>query len=114
MAGRVRKYNKNGEFKTLYDQGLSDWRISKICGCHDSIVWQWRTKAKLPSHQNPPQQRPPKDFTHHFDFKSFVEMLDKAVEESGLAIHTPEGRKLRDWAFNRFQGAFMRGTQCGF
>jgi hypothetical protein len=107
MPGRAKKYNKNGEFKILYDQGLSDWRIAKLCKCHDSIVWQWRRKAGLPAHRNPLLPRPPRDFTQYFNFREYVEMLDKAVEESGVSIHTPEGRLLRDWAFVRFQREYM-------
>jgi hypothetical protein len=107
MPGRVRKYNKNGEFLALHSQGLSDWRIAKICKCHDSIVWQWRKKAGLPAHKNPPLPRPPVDFNTYFNFREYTEILDKAVEETGVSIHTLEGRKLRDWAFVRFERAFM-------
>jgi transposase-like protein len=101
------KYNLNGEFQALYNQGYTDWKIARKLGCTDGIVWKWRQVNNLPNLAPPPKSRPPVDLTSRFNFREYVEILDKSVEDSGVSIHTLEGRLLRDWAFLRFQREFM-------
>lgn len=35
--------------RELYDQGLSDLKISRSMGCSSSRVWHWRNRNSLPS-----------------------------------------------------------------
>ena len=106
MPSHNQKHNFNGEFRALYDAGYSDYAIGKMQGCRKGVVWQWRKKNNLPARRGTPSNLAV-IHTEHFNFRSFATMLDKAVEDAGVSIHTLEGRKCRDGLFNRFEAMFM-------
>ena len=83
------------ELSSLYEQGYNDYRIAKILKCHVTVPLKWRKENNLPSHfvQKKSPARPQTDH-YHFPYRIFLEIVKKAVIDSGVAIHTPEGKYL--------------------
>jgi hypothetical protein len=100
------KYNRK-ELIDLYEQGLNDYKIAKILKCHVTVPLKWRKENNLPSHfVQKSSPAVPKVDHYHFPYRTFLETVKQAVVDSGVAIHTPEGRKWLVWASRRFENDF--------
>ena len=107
MPGKI-VYDRK-RMRELYDQGLNDHAIAREIGCDKTVPWQWRKKENIPS-LNPPTPSPavPAIEHYHFPYKAYLDMIKQAVIDSGVAIHTPEGRSWLLWASERFLGVFTQ------
>jgi hypothetical protein len=114
MAGAKQRFNLNGEFLSHYNQGLSDHKIARLCGCHESTITHWRAKQNLPTHYpNIPTYRETNQL-EAFNYKDYIGMIKKAVQEAGINPNSPEGRSYILVVARRTHDAFYQEfiTSC--